>query len=142
MRHVRPHVVLTFGGEGALNSHPDHTVVSAATTAAFHWSGNPKRFPEAGEPWRPERLFYLTTNFFLPDRLSPLVAPWNCVLDIRSVAGRKRKAFEQHTSQAPLMETARRVFEEHGAEERYTLAYTEEPQPAGPLADLFTGIRD
>ena len=140
MRQLRPHVIVTFGGEGALNNHPDHATVSAATTAAFHWSGNPKRFPGAGEPWRPDRLFYLTTNFFLPDRLAPLVAPWNCVLDIRSVAGRKRKAFEQHTSQAPLMETARRVFEEHGGEERYTLAYTQDPQPAGSLPDLFNGL--
>ncbi len=142
MRQFRPHVVLTFGGEGTLNSHPDHTAVSAATTAAFHWSGNPKRFPNAGQPWRPERLFYLTTDFFLPDRLAPLVAPWNCVLDIRPVADRKRKAFEQHTSQAPLMDTARRVFEEHGAEERYTLAYTRVPQPAGSLPDLFAGLSE
>ena len=140
MRRIRPHVVLTFGGEGALNSHPDHSTVSAATTAAFHWSGNPKRFPDAGDPWRPERLFYLTTNFFLPDRLAPLVAPWSCVLEIRSVIDRKRKAFEQHTSQAPLMETARLVFEEHGADERYTLAYTRDPQPAAPLPGFFTGL--
>lgn len=142
MRELRPHVVVTFGGEGALNNHPDHATVSAATTAAFHWSGNPKRFPDAGEPWRPERLFYVTTSFFLPDRLAPLVAPWNCVLDIRSVADRKRKAFEQHTSQAPLMDTARRVFEEHGTEEHYTLAYARDPQPASSLPGLFVGLVD
>ncbi len=142
MRQFRPHVVITFGGEGALNNHPDHTAVSAASTAAFHWAGNPKRFPDAGEPWRPSRLFYQTTDFFLPNRMAPLVAPWNCVLDIRSVADRKRKAFERHTSQAPLMDTARLVFEEHGSEERYALAYTTDPQPAGPLADLFTGLSD
>ncbi len=142
MRRLRPHVVITFGGEGAANNHPDHATVSAATTAAFHWSGNPKRFPDAGEPWRPERLFYMTTDFFLPGRLAPLVAPWNCVLDIRSAAGRKRKAFEQHTSQAPLMETARLVFEEHGDEERYALAYSRDPQPAGSLPGLFAGLSD
>ncbi|MGI4828330.1 MAG: PIG-L family deacetylase, partial [Janthinobacterium lividum] len=111
MRRFRPHVVLTFGGEGSLNNHPDHTTVSAATTAAFHWSGNEKRFAEGGTPWRPQRLFYLTTNFFFPDRPAPLVAPWTCVLDIRSVRDRKREAFEQHTSQAPLMERAKLVFE-------------------------------
>lgn len=140
MRRFRPHLVLTFGSEGALNNHPDHTAVSAATTAAFHWSGNPKRFPDAGEPWRPERLFYLTTDFFLPDRLPPLVAPWTCVLDIRSVRDRKRRAFEQHTSQAPLMQTARIVFEEHGAKEKYTLAYTRDPQAASIVTDLFAGL--
>ncbi len=140
LRQFQPHVVLTFGGEGALNSHPDHTTVSAATTAAFHWSGNPTRFPQAGEPWRPERLFYLTTNFFLPDRPAPLVAPWTCVLDIRSVKDLKRRAFEQHTSQAPLMDRARLVFVEHGDEERYTLAYTTGPQAAVPTTDLLAGL--
>ncbi len=130
VRSLRPHVVLTFGGEGALNNHPDHTTVSSAATAAFHWSGNAKRFPQFGTPWRPQRLFYLTTNFFLPDRPAPLVAPWTCVLDVRSVADRKRRAFEAHTSQAPLLAVANTVFDQHGAEERYVLAYTTDPQPA------------
>lgn len=140
MRRFRPQVVLTFGGEGALNNHPDHSTVSAATTAAFHWSGNPKRYPELGEPWCPQRLFYLTTDFFLPDRPAPLVAPWTCVLDIRSVRDRKQKAFEQHTSQAPLMDRARLVFEEHGETEKYVLAYTTSPQPARQITDLFDGV--
>ena len=143
IRAIRPHVVLTFGGEGALNSHPDHTAVSAAATAAFHWAGNPKRFPAPdthGEPWRPQRLFYLTTNFFLPGRLAPLPAPWTTVLDIRAVRARKQQAFEAHTSQAPLMETARLVFEDHGDQERYLLAYTTDPQPATQTTDLFDGV--
>lgn len=140
MRTFRPHVVLTFGGEGALNSHPDHTTVSAATTAAFHWSGNDKRFPEHGEPWRPQRLFYLTTNFFLPDRPAPLPAPWTTILDIRAARARKQQAFEAHTSQAPLMDRARLVFEDHGDDERYTLAYTTEPGPATQSTDLFAGL--
>ena len=141
-RTFKPHVVLTFGGEGALNSHPDHTTISAATTAAFHWSGNPKRFPEHGETWRPQRLFYLTTNFFLPDRPATLPAPWTTILDIRSVRDRKRAAFEAHTSQAPLLATANLVFEDHGDDERYILAYTTEPQPATQTTSLFTGVTD
>ena len=141
MRRLRPHLVLTFGGEGALNHHPDHTAVSCATTAAFHWSGNPKRFHEHGQPWCPQRLFYLTTDYFLPDRPAPLPAPWSCVLDIRSVLARKRYAFEQHTSQAPLVERTRAVFDEHGGEERYILAYTDRPQPARLTNDLFEDIQ-
>jgi len=139
-RSFQPHVVLTFGGEGALNNHPDHTTVSAATTAAFHWSGNPKRFPEHGIPWRPQRLYYLTYNFFLPDRPAPLPAPWTTVLDIRSARARKQQAFKAHTSQAPLMDRARLVFEDHGDDERYVLAYTTEPQPASQTTDLFAGV--
>lgn len=139
-RAFRPHVVLTFGGEGALNHHPDHTTVSAATTAAFHWSGNSKRFPERGKPWCPQRLFYLTANFSLPGRPAPLPAPWTTIIDINRVRDIKQQAFEAHTSQAPLLETARIVFGEHGGDERYLLAYTSTPQPARQTTDLFDGV--
>ena len=39
MRQLRPHIVLTFGGDGGPNLHRDHAVASFAATAAFHWSG-------------------------------------------------------------------------------------------------------
>src|ERR1700680_2948304 len=45
MRRFQPDVVLTFGSDGALNTHPDHMIVSMLTTAAFHWSGRAKRYP-------------------------------------------------------------------------------------------------
>ena len=142
IRRFQPQVVLTFGGEGALNNHPDHTTVSAAKTAAFHWSGNEKRYSELGPLWRPQRLFYLTYDFFLPDRPAPLVAPWTCVLDVRSVRDLRKKAFEQHVSQAPLMERARLVFEKHGDDERYLLASTTKPQAATQITDLFDGVTE
>ncbi|MEO6911901.1 MAG: PIG-L family deacetylase, partial [Edaphobacter sp.] len=37
MRQSQPDVVITFGGDGGLNIHPDHMMVSMLTTAAFHW---------------------------------------------------------------------------------------------------------
>ena len=140
MREFRPHVVITFGGEGGLNTHPDHTMVSAATTAAFQWSGHPKRFLESGALWRPQRLYYLTSNFVLPERHIPLLAPWTVTLDISSVFERKKEAFKQHVSQAPLMEKTRDLFEKHGREERYVLAATTVPQPARQSGDLFEGV--
>lgn len=42
MRRFQPEVVITFGGEGGLNSHADHMMVSSLTTAAFHWAGREK----------------------------------------------------------------------------------------------------
>jgi LmbE family N-acetylglucosaminyl deacetylase len=38
IRQWRPQVVLTFGGEGGVNLHRDHTVASMAATSAFHWA--------------------------------------------------------------------------------------------------------
>ena len=121
IRDLKPHVVITFGLDGGLNTHADHTVVSAATTAAFHWSGSPKRFPALGPLHTPQRLFHVTTDFFLPNRLQPLPAPWTLTLDIQSVFARKQRAFAAHTTQAPLLEQTRPLFEKHGQLERYAL---------------------
>ncbi|HEV2576529.1 MAG TPA: PIG-L deacetylase family protein [Acidobacteriaceae bacterium] len=142
IRRLRPHVIITFGGEGALNTHPDHTTISAATTAAFHWSGSHKRYITVGDLWQPQRLYYLTSNFMLPDRQPPLLAPWTHTLDISSVFDKKKEAFEQHKSQAPLMALAYPLFEKHGPEERYTLAAAVTPQPTRQSTDLFEGVAD
>jgi LmbE family N-acetylglucosaminyl deacetylase len=142
IRSFRPHIVITFGGEGALNTHADHTAVSAATTAAFHWGGNPKRYPEAGPLWQPQRLYYLTSDFMLPDRHVPVLAPWTATLDIASVFDRKQEAFRQHVSQAPLMQATAGIFEKHGQQERYTLAASTVPQPARQSTDLFEAVAD
>jgi len=140
MRRFQPDVVLTFGSDGALNAHPDHMVVSMVTTAAFHWSGRPNRYPDLGAPFQPSRLFTLSSNFVLPDRQAPFLSPWTVVLDIRSVRDRKTEAFRQHTSQAPLMERTRAIFDQYGAEEFYTLLAASTPQPAQMLTDLFAGL--
>ena len=142
IRQIRPHVVITFGGDGSLNTHPDHTVVSAATTAAFHWSGSPKRFPTLGDTHRPQRLFYLTNDFFIPNRLRPLPAPWTLTLDIRPVFETKVAALAAHTSQAPLLEQVRPIFQRHGQQERYALAAAISPQPATQSTDMFEAIAE
>jgi LmbE family N-acetylglucosaminyl deacetylase len=140
MRQFQPDVVITFGGDGGLNTHADHMIVSMLTTAAFHWSGQAKRYPQHGEAKGPQRLYYLTTNFFLPGRREPKPMPWTVTLDIRSVQERKAEAFRQHTSQAPLVEQTKELFKKYGTEEFYTLAAAKEPQPAQLGTDLFEGL--
>lgn len=140
MRRFRPNVVMTFGGDGGMNSHADHMMVSFWTTAAFHWAGQPKRFPELGDPHQAARLFHLTTDFFLPGRRPPRPIPWTVALDIRSVSARKFEAFKQHRSQAPLMERTKAVFDRFGVQEFYTLVAASDPQPARQWTDLFEGL--
>lgn len=140
MRSYRPQVVVTFGGDGGVNLHADHMMTSALTTAAFHWCGQANRFTELGALHQPERLFYVTTNVFLPGRPSPKPIPWTAVLDIRSVQQRKFEAFRQHVSQAPLMNRTKEFFEKLGPQEFYALVAVTDPQPARPASDLFEGL--
>jgi LmbE family N-acetylglucosaminyl deacetylase len=140
IRSFKPDVVMTFGGDGGQNTHADHMMTSALTTAAFHWAGQTKRSPDAGSPHKAQRLYYLTANFQIPDRPPAMTMPWTVTLDIRSVRERKTEAFRQHVSQAPLMEKTKGFFAKHGAEEFYTLVATAEPQAAHQGTDLFEGL--
>jgi LmbE family N-acetylglucosaminyl deacetylase len=139
IRRFEPDVVITFGGDGGQNTHADHMIASMLTTAAFHWAGQAKRYPSAGDLHKAKRLYYLSTNFLMPDR-QPMPTPWTVTLDIRSVQERKNEAFRQHVSQAPLMEKTKDIFAKYGAEEFYTLSATAEPQPARQSTDLFEGL--
>ena len=141
IRILRPHVIITFGGDGAINTHADHTVTSSAATAAFHWSGSPKRFPTLGELHTPQRLYYLTTNFFVEGRLRHIPAPWTHTLDVSSVLPTRIAAMRAHTTQLPLMERSiPLIFDKHGNTEHYALAAALEPQPATQSTDLFEGV--
>jgi LmbE family N-acetylglucosaminyl deacetylase len=140
IRTFKPDVVLTFGGDGAMNTHADHTMVSSFTTAAFHWAASPKRFPDLGPTHTARRLFYNTTNFFFPGRPSPLPAPWTVTLDVHHVQHRKFEAFRAHTSQLPLMEKFQSFFEKRAGQEFYTLIATPEPQAAVHQTDLLAGL--
>jgi LmbE family N-acetylglucosaminyl deacetylase len=140
IQRFRPDVVITFGGDGGQNTHPDHMMVSMLTTAAFHWAGQVKRNPDPTKVHKAERLYYLSADFSIPGRPPAMRIPWTVVLDIRSVKERKQEAFRMHVSQAPLMEKTKMVFEEHGDEERYALVAAIEPQAARLGTDLFEGL--
>jgi LmbE family N-acetylglucosaminyl deacetylase len=140
MRRFQPQVVITFGMDGGLNTHPDHVMVSALTTAAFHWSGQTKRYPDAGPVYPPQRLYHLSTNFFIPGRPAPKPTPWTLTLDVSSVREQKNEAFRQHASQAPLMEQTKDMFKQYGAQEYYTLMADSEPQAARQESDFFEGL--
>ena len=75
IRAYRPQVVLTFGSDGAGNTHADHCMVSFFTTAAVHWAAAAKRFPALGPTHTAQRLYYATSGFFFPGRAAPLPAP-------------------------------------------------------------------
>ena len=115
-------------------------IASMLTTAAFHWAWQGKRYPDAGNPHKVQRLYYVTSNFAMRDRQPAMMMPWTVRLDISAVRDRKTEAFRQHLSQAPLMERTKEFFERYGAEEFYALVATSDPQPARLETDLFAGL--
>lgn len=57
IREVRPQVVVTYDENGGYG-HPDHIQAHRVTVAAFEAAGDPSRYPAAGEPWTPAKLYY------------------------------------------------------------------------------------
>src|SRR3954454_5183498 len=60
IRRIRPHVVVTYPDEQSRYPHPDHLRVHEISDIAFDAAGDPDRFPDAGEPWQPLKLYYTT----------------------------------------------------------------------------------
>ena len=141
IRTWKPQIVVTFGLDGSLNVHPDHTMTCCFTSAAFHWSARSKRFPELGlEPHVPQRLYHQSTSAVMPDREPLLPVPWSVALDISSVKETRIAAFREHTSQLPLMDKVLPFWEQYGNKEHYTLAAATVPQPTALTQSMFDGV--
>ncbi|MGH9077077.1 MAG: mycothiol conjugate amidase Mca [Acidimicrobiales bacterium] len=60
IRRTRPQVVVTYPEDQSGYPHPDHVRAHEVTTAAFAAAGDPGRHPEAGEPWEPLKLYWVS----------------------------------------------------------------------------------
>lgn len=123
IREIKPDVVLTFDPIGGYK-HPDHIHIHKATVFAFANADNPTFYPEAGEPFKPQALYFQVfpkdllkaavrlMPFFGKDptkfgrngdinikELAEVSFPVHVRLDVRSAAEAKSKASESHASQ-------------------------------------------
>ncbi len=57
VRDFRPHVITTYDERGGY-PHPDHIRTHEVSIGAFDAAGDPDRFPGAGDPWQPLKLYY------------------------------------------------------------------------------------
>jgi LmbE family N-acetylglucosaminyl deacetylase len=135
-------VMVTFGPEGAPNTHPDHRVISRAATAAFFLSANPtvyaEQLREGLEPHGATRLFYVAWP--LPARdavLQTLSVAATARIDVRKFREQELAAWRAHVSQQALQQR----FEETAAtdEELFALA-AGVAQPSEIIDDLFAGL--
>jgi mycothiol S-conjugate amidase len=60
IREFRPHVMLTYDENGGY-PHPDHVKTHEVAAAAFDAASDPDRYPEAGDPWQPLKLYYFAS---------------------------------------------------------------------------------
>lgn len=146
MRIIRPHVVMTFGPEGALTAHPDHGMASVFTATAFQWAGRTNRCPEqiveGVQPWRPQKLYFATATFTLPERPPVALAPVTAVINVARHVRTKIDAFHQHKTQTPLFSLFEATVAQRGDEELFHLVAACRPMRVEIETDLFAGVVD
>jgi mycothiol S-conjugate amidase len=58
IRLERPQVIITYADDRKWYPHPDHIRVHEISLPAFDAAGDPDRWPDAGPPWQPSKLYY------------------------------------------------------------------------------------
>jgi LmbE family N-acetylglucosaminyl deacetylase len=146
VREIRPHVMLTFGPEGGVTGHTDHSMASIFATLAFEWAGRNNRFPDqltqGLQPHITQKLYYATANFTLPDRPLTSLPPTTAVIQIGQYLETKIAAFESHTTQAPVFPMVRKHILARAREERFHLVARSVPSEIKMETDLFEGVEE
>jgi LmbE family N-acetylglucosaminyl deacetylase len=144
VREFRPQVVLTFGPEGGVTAHSDHSMASLYATLAFHWAGRDNRFPDqlggSVSAHRAQKLYYSTYDFTLPDRPPVALSPITATIELGDLVETKLAAFKAHTTQAPLWPLLEKNLRRAPRQERYHLAASARVGPAVAETDLFAGV--
>ena len=146
VRRWRPQVVLTFSGDGGVNLHRDHTMVSLAATSAFHWAGRPEFFPEQELPvYAPQKLYYSSAPFISvrarPELSGSPVAPYSLTLEPGAeLSRRKLEAFQKHGSQGGVLERVGAHMHKVMERERYLLSAARGLISVNDDHALFAGV--
>lgn len=166
IREERPQVIVTYGDDQQGYPHPDHLRVHEITMVAFDAAGNPARFPDAGEPWQPSKVYYtvwsgarvrsMHEKFLELGLESPFDDAWlergshdppfTTVVDVSNFSDVRRLALLTHTTQVDP--TSRfwfglppEVLKTVHPIDEYQLARGKSGAPPGEMeTDFFTGI--
>jgi len=126
-RKERPHVVTTYDEQGGY-PHPDHIRCHEVSIAAFEAAGDPERFPEAGDPWQPLKLYYNHT--FHKERL---VALHDALLEegLESPYADWLASWEDKPEDAGRLTTRIRCGEYFGTRDAALIAHATQVDPNG-----------
>lgn len=166
IREFRPHVVVTYDETGGY-PHPDHVMTHRATVEAFEAAADPHRYPAAGEPWQPAKLYYhlaLSRAWFqtlhdamtargVESAMGPLLSEWPDTPPVLATTTRigcaeyfavRDAALLAHATQiepgANFMAHPRDIEREVWPTEDYHLARCL-VESVRPETDLFAGLR-
>jgi LmbE family N-acetylglucosaminyl deacetylase len=165
LRRARPHVVLTFGPEGAYG-HPDHIAIGQLTTAAIVCAADPAfvSLPAIDAPHRVSKLYYIAWSakkwaayqaalrklVSKVDGVERQAAPWadwaiTTVLDTSRVWPTVWRAVSCHKTQVSIYGRLGELSEEHqsylwGTQEYYRV-FSSVNGGRARESDLFEGLR-
>jgi LmbE family N-acetylglucosaminyl deacetylase len=146
IRKLRPQVIVTFGADGFVTAHPDHGMAGLFTSAAFQWAGRKTSYTDQLHqgltPWQAKKLYYVTTEFSLPERPVVSLAPVTARISVAPYIDRKIEAFAMHKTQHPLLPIFEHAQKQTGVHELFHLAATAEVTAMGMEHDLFEGLRE
>lgn len=146
VRQFRPQVVMTFGPEGGLTGHTDHSMAGIFATLAFQWAGRSNRFPDqltdGTTPHRAQKLYYATAKAGLPGRPPITLPPITTTIEIGNYLETKISAFKAHTSQAPLWPYFEQNVRQRAQREAFHLAASVRTEPIAQETDLFADVSE
>jgi LmbE family N-acetylglucosaminyl deacetylase len=144
VRRFRPHVMLTFGAEGGVTGHPDHSMAGVFATLAFHWAGRANRYSDQLHDGltahQTQKIYYATTDFALPNRTPTVFALQTATIDIGDHLDTKIAAFKAHKTQAPLWPLFEERTRKRGRQELFHLAAWTKSGAATQETDLLAGV--
>jgi len=142
----RPQVMITFGADGGVTGHPDHSMVGIFATLAFQWAGWTNRYSDqlggGLQPHRTQKLYYGTADFVLPGRQPVTFAPATTVIEIGTVLETKVAAFKAHLTQQPLWPLFENNVRKRGPREMFHLAAATKALTLKPDTDLFSDVEE
>jgi LmbE family N-acetylglucosaminyl deacetylase len=146
IRQFRPQVMLTFGAEGGVTGHPDHSMAGIFASLAFHWAGRPNRYADQLKngvgPHQVQKLYYGTADFALPNRPPIAFSPQTAVIDIGRHFETKISAFKAHKTQAPLWSLFEENARRRGPSELFHLTASTNRGILEQETDLFSHVKD
>jgi mycothiol S-conjugate amidase len=167
IRRERPQVMVTYPDEQTEYPHPDHLRVHEISLVAFDAAGDPARYPDAGAPFAPLKLYYsvwpaerfrqIHAKFlelglespFDEKRLARLTRndPFTTTIDVLGFQSVRGEALKAHATQVDPKSPfwfglPPEVLEDIHPVEQFRLAQSRIGAVDVTEDDLFAGVRD